>query len=70
MIRGPSHDGPAALNELGKTELGQTLIALGGAVSAGEAMLHDANGLFGSIGTTFSHLRHDATLTHRQRARQ
>ena len=42
------------VTDLRKTELGQTLIALEGAVDAGEAMLYDANGLFASIGTTFN----------------
>jgi hypothetical protein len=42
------------VNDLRKTELGQTLTALEGAVDAGEAMLYDANGLFTSIGTTFN----------------
>ena len=58
------------VNDFRKTEVGETLTALEGAVDAGEAMLYDANGLFSSIGTTFSRLRHDATLTHRQRARE
>jgi len=34
------------IGDLKKTELGQTLTALEGAVDAGEAMLYDANGLF------------------------
>ena len=42
------------VNDLRKTELGETLTALEGAVDAGEAMLYDANGLFSSIGTTFT----------------
>jgi len=42
------------VTDLRKTELGQTLTALEGAVDAGEAMLYDANGLFTSIGTTFN----------------
>lgn len=42
------------VNDLRKTELGQTLTALEGAVDAGEAMLYNANGLFTSIGTTFN----------------
>ena len=40
------------VNDLRKTELGETLTALEGAVDAGEAMLYDANGLFTSIGTS------------------
>lgn len=42
------------VTDLRKTELGQTLTALEGAVDAGQAMLYDANGLFTSIGTTFN----------------
>jgi hypothetical protein len=42
------------VNDLRKTELGQTLTALEGAVDAGEAMLYNANGLFSSIATTFT----------------
>ncbi len=42
------------VTELRRTEVGQTLTALEGAVDAGQAMLYDANGLFSSIGTTFS----------------
>ena len=38
------------VNDLRKTELGETLTALEGAVDAGEAMLYNANGLFTSIG--------------------
>ncbi|MCI0747244.1 MAG: DUF4141 domain-containing protein [Verrucomicrobia subdivision 3 bacterium] len=34
------------VTDLRKTELGQTLTTLEGAVDAGEAMLYDANGLF------------------------
>ena len=41
-------------DDLRKTELGQTLTTLEGAVDAGQAMLYDANGLFHSIGTTFN----------------
>lgn len=41
------------VNDLRKTELGQTLADLEGAVDAGEAMLYSANGLFSSIGATF-----------------
>jgi len=40
------------VNDLRKTELGETPTTLEGAVDAGEAMLYDANGLFTSIGTT------------------
>ena len=42
------------MNDLRKTELGETLTALEGAVDAGDAMLYNANGLFTSIGTTFT----------------
>src|SRR2546430_3614000 len=42
------------VNDLRKTELGETLTMLEGAVDAGEAMLYNANGLFSSIGTTFT----------------
>jgi hypothetical protein len=42
------------VTDLRKTELGQTLTALEGAVDAGEAMLYGANGLFSSVGTTFN----------------
>jgi len=45
------------VNDLRKTELGQTLTALEGAVDAGDAMLYNANGLFTSIGTTFLHTK-------------
>jgi hypothetical protein len=40
--------------DLRKTELGQTLTALEGAVDASQAMLYDASGLFHSVGTTFT----------------
>src|SRR6266581_4702365 len=53
------------VNDLRKTELGETLTALEGAVDAGEAMLYSANGLFTSIGTTFS-TPNDATVTRRE----
>ena len=53
------------VNDLRKTELGQTLTALEGAVDAGEAMLYDANGLFSSIGTTFN-TPNGATVTRRE----
>jgi len=42
------------VTDLRKTELGQTLTTLEGAVDAGQSMLYDANGLFHSIGTTFN----------------
>ncbi|MBK7998101.1 MAG: DUF4141 domain-containing protein [Verrucomicrobia bacterium] len=42
------------VTELRRAEVGQTLTALEGAVDAGQAMIYDANGLFSSIGTTFS----------------
>jgi hypothetical protein len=51
--------------DLRKTELGQTLTALEGAVNAGQAMLYDANGLFSSIGTTFT-TPNGATVTRRE----
>ena len=41
-------------NDLRKTEVGETLTALEGAVDAGDAMLYNASGLFTSIGTTFT----------------
>ena len=40
------------VNDLRKTEVGETLTALEGAVDAGDAMLYNASGLFTSIGTT------------------
>jgi hypothetical protein len=42
------------VNDLTKTELGVTLTTLEGTVNAGQAMLYDANGLFHSVGTTFT----------------
>ncbi|MEI6083712.1 MAG: hypothetical protein WCS70_05365 [Verrucomicrobiota bacterium] len=42
------------VNDLTKTELGQTLTTLETTVNAGQAMLYDANGLFHSVGTTFT----------------
>src|SRR5258708_744696 len=42
------------VNDLRKTELGQTLTTLETTVNAGEVMLYNASGLFHSIGTTFS----------------
>lgn len=41
-------------DDLRRTELGETLATLEGAAHAGQAMLYDANGLFHSVGTTFS----------------
>ena len=41
-------------DDLRKTELGQTLTKLEGTVSASQAMLYDASGLFHSVGTTFN----------------
>lgn len=42
------------MNDLRETELGETLTDLEGTVDAGEAMLYNANGLFTSIGATFT----------------
>jgi len=42
------------VTDLRKTELGQTLTKLEGALGAGQAMLYDAHRLFSSIGTTFT----------------
>ena len=42
------------VNDLRKTELGQTLKTLETTVNAGEAMLYNASGLFHSVGTTFT----------------
>jgi len=42
------------VNDLTKTELGQTLTTLEGAVNAGQAMAYNGDGLFNSIGTTFT----------------
>ena len=53
------------VTDLRKTELGQTLTALEGTVNAGQAMLYDANGLFSSIGTTFT-TPNGATVTRRE----
>lgn len=53
------------VTDLRKTELGQTLTELKGAVDAGEAMLYNANGLFSSIGTTFT-TPNGATVTRRE----
>jgi hypothetical protein len=53
------------VTDLRKTELGQTLTALEGAVDAGQAMVYDADGLFTSIGTTFN-TPNGATVTRRE----
>lgn len=53
------------VTDLRKTELGQTLAELEGAVDAGDAMLYNANGLFSSIGTTFN-TPNGATVTRRE----
>ena len=42
------------VNDLTKTELGQTLTTLEGAVNAGQAMVYNGDGLFNSVGTTFT----------------
>ena len=42
------------VNDLRRTELGQTLKTLETTVNAGEAMLYNASGLFHSVGTTFT----------------
>lgn len=42
------------INDLKKTEVGQTLATLEGAVDAGQAMLYDASGLFRSVGKEFT----------------
>ena len=42
------------IDDLRKTELGQTLTTLESTVNAGQAMLYNASGLFNSIGTTFT----------------
>ena len=42
------------VNDLTKTELGQTLNTLEGTVNAGQAMLYNGSGLFHSVGTTFT----------------
>ena len=42
------------VSDLTKTELGQTLTTLEGAVDSGQAMLYNGNGLFHSVGTTFT----------------
>ena len=42
------------VNDLTKTELGQTLNTLETTVNAGQAMLYNGEGLFQSIGTTFT----------------
>src|SRR5213594_1964884 len=53
------------VNDLRKTEVGETLTALEGAVDAGDAMLYNASGLFTSIGTTFN-TPNGATVTRRE----
>lgn len=52
-------------SDLRRTELGQTLTTLESTVNAGQAMLYDANGLFQSIGTTFT-TPNGATVARRQ----
>jgi len=52
-------------DDLRKTELGQTLTQLESTVNAGQAMLYDADGLFHSVGTTFT-TPNGATVTRRQ----
>lgn len=42
------------VNDLQRTELGQTLTALETTVNAGQAMIYNGEGLFQSIGTTFT----------------
>lgn len=42
------------VSDLRKTELGQTLTTLETTADAGQAMLYNANGLFHTIGTTFT----------------
>jgi hypothetical protein len=42
------------VNDLTKTELGQTLTTLESAINTGDAMLYTAGGLFDSVGTTFT----------------
>lgn len=53
------------VTDLRKTELGQTLTTLETTVNASQAMVYDANGLFSSIGTTFT-TPNGATVTRRQ----
>jgi hypothetical protein len=53
------------VNDLRKTEIGETLSVLESAVDAGDAMLYSANGLFTSIGTTFD-TPNGATVTRRE----
>ena len=53
------------VNDLRKTELGQSLTQLESTVNAGQAMLYDANGLFHSVGTTFT-TPNGAIVTRRQ----
>ena len=52
-------------DDLRKTELGQTLTKLEGTVSASQAMLYDASGLFHSVGTTFN-TPNGTTVTRRE----
>ncbi|MEO7297375.1 MAG: hypothetical protein ABI042_02220 [Verrucomicrobiota bacterium] len=54
-------------DDLRKTELGQTLTTLEGTVSASQAMLYNAGGLFQSIGTTFT-TPDGQTITRQQNA--
>ena len=42
------------VSDLQKTEVGQTLTTLQGAINTSDAMSYNANGLFQSIGTTFT----------------
>jgi hypothetical protein len=42
------------VNDLTKSELGQTLTTLESAINTGDAMNYTANGLFASVGTTFT----------------
>ena len=53
------------VNDLTKTELGQTLTTLESTVNAGQAMLYNGQGLFQSIGTTFT-TRGGQTITRPQ----
>ncbi|MBI1178355.1 DUF4141 domain-containing protein [bacterium] len=42
------------INDLQKSELGQTLTTIEGSVNAGQAMTYDAGGLFQKVGTAFN----------------
>ena len=53
------------VTDLRKTELGQTLTTLETTVNASQAMVYNANGLFSSIGTTFT-TPNGATVTRQQ----